>query len=61
MSLPSMLRLEVAVDRQRWVWRTPLETSQPYWCAHAPPRWSPCLRRLSVDVTVTTASPPVLT
>ncbi|BDA49543.1 Protein phosphatase methylesterase 1 [Coccomyxa sp. Obi] len=30
-SLPSMLRKEVAVDRGRWVWRTPLEKSQPFW------------------------------
>ena len=33
MSLPSMLRRETAVDRERWVWRTPLEISQPFWRA----------------------------
>ena len=31
-SLPSQLRRETAVDRDRWVWRTPLEKSQPFWC-----------------------------
>ena len=31
MSLPSQLRRETAVDRDRWVWRTPLEKSQPFW------------------------------
>jgi hypothetical protein len=35
-SLPSMLRKEMAVDRARWVWRTPLEKSEPYWCALSP-------------------------
>ena len=30
-SLPSQLRRETAVDRDRWVWRTPLEKSQPFW------------------------------
>lgn len=30
-SLPSMLKKEVAVDRGRWVWRTALEKSQPFW------------------------------
>ena len=61
MSLPSMLRSEVAVDRQRWVWRTPLETSQPYWCARALLPLVPRPRRLCVDVSAMTAVPPVLT
>lgn len=30
-SLPSQLRRETAVDRDRWLWRTPLEKSQPFW------------------------------
>lgn len=31
MSLPGMLRRAQAVDRARWVWRTPLERTQPFW------------------------------
>ena len=34
-SLPSQLRRETAVDRDRWVWRTALERSQPFWCVPA--------------------------
>ncbi|KAK9838122.1 hypothetical protein WJX81_002596 [Elliptochloris bilobata] len=30
-SLPGMLRRAEAVDRARWVWRTPLERTQPFW------------------------------
>lgn len=30
-SLPGMLVRQTAVDRQRWVWRTNLSQSQPYW------------------------------
>ena len=38
-SLPSQLARETAVDRERWVWRTPLEASRPYWqaCCPVPP------------------------
>lgn len=30
-SIPSMLEKQTAVDRQRWVWRTNLALSQPFW------------------------------
>jgi protein phosphatase methylesterase 1 len=30
-SLPSQLRRETAVNRQRYVWRTDLARSQPFW------------------------------
>ena len=30
-SLPGMLRRAQAVDRARWVWRTPLERTQAFW------------------------------
>ena len=38
-SLPSQLRRETAVDRDRWVWRTFLEKSQPFW-------WVLCLNEV---------------
>ena len=30
-SLPSQLRRETAVNRQRYIWRTDLKRSQPFW------------------------------
>lgn len=46
-SLPGMLRRAQAVDRARWVWRTPLERTQPFWdgwsAGPAPSRSLSCL------------------
>ena len=50
-SLPSQLRRETAVDRDRWVWRTPLEKSQPFW-------WVLCLDKLQSQSSYTALHTP---